>query len=1113
MSRVSPRLSLPVRPALLAGLIAAVLSGSPAHAACGDAGTPCALENTPGTQQSNAPVNLGVGNPIHLASGNKYQQEVDLPALPGVLGIEIVRHYNSSLSSPRHLPGPLGRGWRLSYETRLSLIGNSIEITQADGSTLAFGRDLLEPSVARHRDPARGTIRIDKRGRDEQYTWTWADGRKLSFDRLGLLTQIQAATGEILSLQYDAAGLLTRVTDPQGRSLRFDWLDKETARAGDRFRGVRRIDSPVGRFSYGYGSAAPKGMPGAPRTLLANLVSVRYPEAAGMPQTGRSYHYENGLQPTLLTGISIDGKDAAGKAVSARYATYGYRADGKAILSTHEGGANQVTLDYSVPGQTTVTNSLGQKTVVKYTALGDDYRVLESRGAGCTWCGETNVRYQYDKAGRLIQTTKLDSAGTPLWDERLELDTLGRTVRVARAAYVGGKAQPAQWRVRYAYGAGTEPVLVARPSVIAGKESVTRYTYHANGQLLSTSDSGWSRAPESQAAPVALTRSTRYAYRIVNGRSVLAAIDGPLPNGKLGTPADSDITTFTWDSTGSFITVTVAPGNVVTTVKERDDARRPTIVTSGDGARLAEAVVRYAPQGQTLSLREAAWLVGKNGTPDGGSKLSNEIAYSYDAQGRTAALRHGQRPLMRYQYDQAGNLTHTILGDLSQSARSFDSEGRVLAHAEYGPGGSRGTLRTFSYGPDGLAETDSTVTTVNPERLHQVRTRTFDAAPGAALPGTQMQRGKDGTLAERWVETVTRADGSTITRWVDDFGRLSALRSPEKGLVSGQYDAADQLIVLREASGTTTRIARDMLGRALQVDYHAPDGGIAGSIVFAYAGQVLAQETRIGNGKLDNQISWDADAWGRPSGKRLQVAGEAGAKAVQLTLTSDLERDTLRLRKTTPGGAVVVYQYDLAGNVSGIKVNGQAVVSDVQYGINARGLRAEQFTFGNGLLTRTTFDANGLLAGHDSGVERLRFRVDAQQQIIAIQRSPQPAPAGKAKLAFTLPSLIPSAHAAVRAPGAEPVWSQAFDYDQHGRLRGEHTSGQRQAGLVYDALGNRAGTSAEPRDADGHVLAHGGRTLIYNRAGQLERVTDAAGAVVATYRYDAAGMRVAKHVA
>jgi Domain of unknown function (DUF6531) len=33
------------------------------------------------------------GNPINVTNGNKYQREVDMPALPGVLGLELVRHY------------------------------------------------------------------------------------------------------------------------------------------------------------------------------------------------------------------------------------------------------------------------------------------------------------------------------------------------------------------------------------------------------------------------------------------------------------------------------------------------------------------------------------------------------------------------------------------------------------------------------------------------------------------------------------------------------------------------------------------------------------------------------------------------------------------------------------------------------------------------------------------------------------------------------------------------------------------------------------------------------------------------------------------------------------
>ena len=46
----------------------------------------------------------GADNPINVVTGNKYQMEVDLPTLPGELGLEIVRHHDR----------PDGLGWENS---------------------------------------------------------------------------------------------------------------------------------------------------------------------------------------------------------------------------------------------------------------------------------------------------------------------------------------------------------------------------------------------------------------------------------------------------------------------------------------------------------------------------------------------------------------------------------------------------------------------------------------------------------------------------------------------------------------------------------------------------------------------------------------------------------------------------------------------------------------------------------------------------------------------------------------------------------------------------------------------------------------------------------------
>ncbi|MDP2253690.1 MAG: RHS repeat domain-containing protein, partial [Thiobacillus sp.] len=495
-----------MRPIIL--LAALLLIGAAAQAAdpvtptqCGPAPAGSTCDGSgPASQGNTSDTDQGAGNPINVITGNKYQQEVDLPALPGVLGLEIVRHYNSVQSDPRTPPGITGRGWKLSYETDLYPIGNTLQIVQADGTRIIFVRDPKNPSQCATNDPARGTLAITKTPRGEEYVWTWTNGRTLSFNPQGRLVQIKAPTGEFVSLTRDTAGALVKVTDPQGRSL---VLGYPARRSADRFNGVTNIDSPVGRFNYVYGSSPTKNSTGNPRELLANLVRVNLPGAIR-----RHYYYEDPAHPTLLTGISVAGEGAAGQGSKPqRIATWAYDPQGRGILSVkgepkrlgQDGkpvpgtGIEQVTLDFTTPGKTVLTNSLGQQTVYTHAIVGNEYRLLKVTGAGCASCGEANIRYGYDQLGRLIEETKLSPTGQSLATTRTERDTLGRPIRISRVAYQNGKPQPARLLVRYEYeGPSNEPSLIARPSVIPGKEAVTRIARNAYGQPTQVTESGFS---------------------------------------------------------------------------------------------------------------------------------------------------------------------------------------------------------------------------------------------------------------------------------------------------------------------------------------------------------------------------------------------------------------------------------------------------------------------------------------------------------------------------------------------------------------------------------------------------------------------------------------------
>lgn len=1075
-------------PAMLIGWCVLV---APSHACPAGGGTCAVGEPAPAVLKIGAAVSSGVGNPINVMSGNKYQREEDMPALPGVLGLEVVRHYNSIDSGTQSVPGPLGRGWRLSYETRLWPMGNGLQLVQADGSVTNFSRDVLRPTLATSTNPAHGVITIRRMRGVDEYLWRWIDGRELSFDHSGKLMQIKAATGEILSLLYDAAGMLVKVTDPQGRSLRLVYRDRSPAAGGNQFRGIQRLDTPVGRFGYEYGSSMPKGATVDPRYLHASLVRVQMPD----PGHARQYHYEDARHPTLLTGISVTGPDAAGQAASVRYATYGYNAAGKAILSTHARNADSITLDYARPGVTILTNSLGKTTTYRYSVTAEDYQLEEVRGAGCSTCGPANVRYHYDRAGRLTSTTELDALGAALRATRLELDYLGRTVRVSKVVFDGGSAATPQLVRRYEYAgaSGDAPTLTVAPSVVPGKDTTVRVKYNERGQPLSITASGWRPAVGNlPASPI--ERTTRYSYRMVNGRSVLAAVDGPLPNGKLGTPVDSDITRIDYDASGSYPLRTVGPGGIVSEVRQRDAALRPLRTASSDGYRMIDIELTLAPSGQPLRRSATAWLLDRQQQPVDSSRQESAVQYRYDLLGNPGAAMATGGGLTRYRYDEAGQLTHIIEAERNQLARSYDSEGRLLAAARYGPDGGAGVL-SYDAGHGADLRVNEQARTIDQQWVEDGKSMMLSNRLGAV-----------DSVADQQIEQVIRQDGSVVRRWFDDFGRIVATRSPEHGLRTAHYSAVGGLLQLHDARGISVTLQRDAQDRVLDARYHDAAGKLQQRIDYSYQGLLLVQEERREHERLDSVTAFDYDAWGQPAGQRVSIFNQEGKVAAALPVQLVRDQDHRTLTKTLPSGTQVVYQHDASGRISGIAVGGSSVIGDVRYSPVPGGMRVTAMTFGNGRSSQSRFDQRGTLLRHENGVDSTSLDVDPVTGVTTLQRRPMPMAERPNRWSSYLQGLIGSAHAA--AAEDAPVL-RTVHYDTMQRLVGEARNGVTVFSARYNALGDRVGVPASRTDGAGNVLEHGRHTLFYNGGGELARVSGADGAVLASYRYDARGRRIA----
>lgn len=767
-------------------------------------GAPCDSSGPASQGGTTGGVNMGAGNPINVATGNKYQREIDLPALPGVLGLEIVRHYNSTLSGPDTPNGILGRGWRLSYDTELFVVGRSLQILQADGSRILFSRDPTDPSQCASKDPAHGRVLIEKRRDGETFTWVWPDGRRLDFDTRGRLVQITAPSGEFLTLQRDPRGFLVKVTDPQGRSLRLSYFDNAAARESDRFRGVTAIDSPVGRFGYEYGSAPPAGAEVEPRHLHANLVKVSLPTHLDNTQPAhaytergitssaitRSYHYEDPRHPTLLTGISVVGTGSDGILMNARIATYAYDAAGRAVLSVRgtparanapDSGIEQITLDYA-PGKAILTNSLGQRTTYDHALVAGEFRLVEVRGAGCASCGPVNVRYDYDARGRLAATTSLAHDGTPLTTTHTAFDTLGRPLRHTRHDWANGRPGAEQLIAHYEYAdadtpAG-RPALVARPSVIPGREHRVAIRYNAHGQPLAVTESGFAPAVGPDAEPVAIERTTLYRYVSINGRSLLAEFDGPLPNGPRGITEDSDITALEWDARGNRVDAVRAPGGFRSAISYDPATGRTRRISDSESRSTTFA---YTPLGELVSTQHDA----------PGWSRSQRISYRHDAFGQPTEIGYDRedgsyRLRLRQSSDPFGRLQWRAnhLGVLLQNR--YDTEGRLIESGRY----SNSMALVRHYGFDNLGDVIRIADTGGGER--------------------SFAHAEEGDDADRASEDRPSA---RIKHLKDDFGRTIATLSPDSGQTLNTFDAADRLTASSDALGNVASYEYDLAGR------------------------------------------------------------------------------------------------------------------------------------------------------------------------------------------------------------------------------------------------------------------------------------------------------------
>ena len=1052
-------------------------------------GTPC--ETASGVASLGDPdgSDLTVGNPIHPVTGNKYQEEEDAPPLPGSLGLEIRRHFNSAYVSA---DGPWGRGWSLSYDTRLHRSDSTLQIVQADGRRLLFSAPAQagaghEKAGAGNEDPAcvpaapgQGRLFVEPDG----YRWLWPQRRELLFDRHGNLVQIRPGGGsarEAVRIARDAAGRITHVTDPAGRRMAFHY---------DPNGYLSRISHPLGQWKYRIDGTG-------------QMESVSAPDGVV-----RRYRYDDIGHRSRFTAIAIAAGsqaeqvvgqwsyDAQGRAVRFR------RADGSEIRMTY--GQERQDGDDDPGGQgesvSILTNALGARTTYKAVEIAGKWRVTEIRGPGCEECGPVDIRMRYDRQAQLLARWKIGGDGV-----EYRRDRQGRVVRILslRQPDKGTRENlETLQRLEYSDEHTAWPDLVARPSVVQGMEHRLLMIRDEQGNLVEITQAGYAPGIGSGgAAPaVPIRRTVRMRYEEVSGRRVLVAVDGPLPNGPAGNPSDSDVTRFGYDGGGNFVQSVVSPGGIMRTIVSRDPGGRPVVTLTSDGHREVEEQLAYNLRGQMVLRQVTAWLLDPAGRRLPGTAVLQRFGRRYDPQGRLVQVVDPAGRVTRFDRDRAGRPSGVRDARGYRSVLTRDAEGHLRVAGLHEPG-SEHPLRAAYYLRNQAGRLQSLL-------LPDGRQFRFHYHPGGYAIGF--------TDVARRLHLALPAGPPVYgaSDVVDDFGQVLERNLPDHGTRTMRFDEAGRVVAVADATGAGTDYRYDAADRLLST---GPSESAA-TVTYAYEGRFLvsvddpAQQVRhrrdalgrivqtstrlvgLDGGPLQVSTSYDADTGavtgqGLADGQSIQLDGgdaESAGVARQLTLRSAAWTSVGRLLNRWLPGSVA--------RRAARAIPAATVVRDIEvHPFN--GLAG--FTHGNGIRMSRRFD----LAGRTS-----RLRSASAAGSLANWR-----------YGYGSGPRIVSIEAMVEGqPGAQPVSGKVlFAYDAAGALKTAVIGpGSATKALATDASASGAGIGAGVElDKAGRVARDERFRYSYSAHGQLQTVRDVRDERrVADYAYNHRGQRISKTV-
>ncbi len=856
------------------------------------------------------PIN-SVGNPVNVATGNKYEEVLDLSVSTPGIPLEFRRSYNNQII----FDAPMGYGWTHTYDVSLGVVQTSptkrVRIWDSDGRALYFSEvqqnstEILFGGESGVKDRLKQVISTG------EYFLRRKEGNlTCKFGSDGKLVQISDPNGNTLTLTY-TGGLLTQVADNFGKSLSIQYNNNR----------ISSVTDPKNQsVSYQYQNG--------------DLWKVTYPDTNFI-----TYAY---LNHDLTDKYDTNNNLIGHWGYDNRHRVINYYSHIKD--SVHQ---EEINLTYQVGG-TVVTRSTGATT---YTTAVIDGISLVQEIQGCPTCGSVHKTFGYSNRLDLTQVNSIDGANQ--YTTQYVYDTppnpweqVGEILQMKEA--VGWSEERT---TTYTYSHRTDdPFLLTQSTetiksvVDTQQNKVITLTYDTAGIILSRQDAGYVLI---NGLPTQKTYTTLYQY---NALGQLTQINGPRTD-------VSDITTLEYyanspgegNNRGQLKAIVNAlnqriefsqydangnvgkikdPNNVETqyTYDERNRIRTLTNLST-----TAQAQYFYDSRGNLdyvilpeLNQIDFTYNLA-NKITEITDTLGNKILYQYDIEGNRSReeVKDPQGTLKRYldfTYDAYNHLKKIINPDTNYIEYGYDGRGNRTSAKH-----PKNFTTTFTYDP-----------------LSRMKDMTQPLQPNIIT-----HYGYDTNDNQA---SVTDPNGNITQYSNDDFRRKNQTTSPDTGTTKYQYDGAGNLVQKVDAKGTIVNYTYDALNRLTAIQFPSDPNQ---NITFTYDSVAVTNGIGRLTGRVDpsGTYTFYYDAQGNLNKEEKTI------NSILYTTQYAYNKNNFMTSITYPTGRVITYTPDQIGRISQVSttLNGQpkTLASAIDY-LPFGGIKA--LTYGNALSLNQGYD-------------------------------------------------------------------------------------------------------------------------------------------------------------